>query len=435
MRNYIENVAYNFATQTICLIAGLISNIVIARLLGPEGKGIITLLSNYVSIAVIIFMLGMSESNVFYLSKGSFSQSDILSTDLFHLTFMTIVFLTFSLLLKNIFLTGFLKGINDYFFFMSLLYFPMQFLYLHLITILQGHKCLKDYSLSFLLRSLTLLILQLLFIPHWNISGGLVALILSTLTVNLINLSKLPRKNNKLCIINIDFLRKSVFFGIKSQIGLLLNFLDRRLDFFIINSFLNPIQVGYYSVAVIIAEIPWYFSNAVGVVLFPEITTKEKNQSYQLIAFICRNTIIITVGLIIIVILCANLFIRLIFGLKFVESIVPLQLLLPGVIGLAINRIICAGFSGTGRPELGTLTVVFSSVATIVFDFLLIPRLGIKGASLASTISYFISAVTGIILFRRISNLCFSDILLFKISDLKKYSQIIEKIKGIGKNE
>lgn len=434
MRNYFENIAYNFAAQTICLGAGLLSNIIVARLLGPEGKGIIVLLSNYISILVIIFMFGMSEGNAYYLSKGSYAHSDVLSTDFFHTIAMTIVFFALSLLLKNVLTATFLKGIPTQFFYISLFLFPVQFIYLHFITILQGNKKLKDYSLSFVIRSITLLILQIFLIPIWNVSGGIVALILSVIIINVFNVTKLLQTNFNLRIPNFNFLRDSLLFGIKSQVGLLLNFFERRLDYFIVNLFLEPVQVGLYSAAVIIAELPWYLPNAVGTVIFPEITSKKKEEAYRFVAFVCRNTIFITLIITVIIGFLSGILVKFIFGSRFIASILPLQILLPGIIFLALNRIICVGFSGTGRPELGTLTVVFSFIMTLVLDLLLIPKSGIKGASLASTVSYFTSALAGLIIFHKISHLPFADIILFKISDLKKYSVITKYIRSFKKD-
>lgn len=429
MPKHLANITYNFGAQAICLILGLISNMVVARLLGPEGKGIIALLFNYISISVIILMFGMSEGNVYYLSKGSYPQSVILSTNIYHTIFMSLIFFAISLSLKDVLLTNILKGVNTRYFFLSFLIFPFQFIYLHLITLLQGHKRLKDYSISAVFRSVAMVIFQIIFIPIWGVVGGLSAIILSTLGVNTINLIKLLKTDISLKFPNISFVKKSLFFGIKSQIGLLLNFFERRLDYFIINIFLDPIQVGYYSVAVVLAEIPWYFPNAVGTVIFPEITSKKKNDAYQYVALITRNTIAITIIILIVVGLCASPAIKLIFGNRFLASVSSLLILLPGILGLAINRVICAGFSGTGRPELGTLTVVFSSITTVILDFLLIPSMGINGAALASTISYFTSATVGLIIFHKISKIKLADTLFFKIADLKQYSVFVKRIK------
>ncbi len=424
MRSYLDNIAYNFAAQGICLFAGLVSNILVARLLGPEGKGVVVLLANYISIVVIIFMFGMSEGNVFYISKKSYTQSSIISTNFVHTIIITIIFVICSLLIKDLLLVSVLKGVQNKFFYLSLLLFPLQFIFLHCITMLQGFKLLKEYSLSFVIRALALLLMQVILVPIWNVAGAVIALILSVFSAIIFSLIRLFRNNFSLGIPNLKFFKDSLFFGVKSQIGLLLNFFERRLDYFFVNIFLEPIQVGFYSVAVIVAELPWYFPNAVGTVIFPEITSKEKSEAYRFVAFICRNTIVITLFIAIVVGILANILIKIIFGPRFMPAIIPLQLLLPGIIFLAINRVICVGFSGTGRPELGTLTVVFSFITTVVLDLLLIPRIGIRGAALASSFSYFTSALAGLIIFKKISHLRFSDLLLFKPADLKKYGLI-----------
>jgi O-antigen/teichoic acid export membrane protein len=124
-----------------------------------------------------------------------------------------------------------------------------------------------------------------------------------------------------------------------------------------------------------------------------------------------------------------GIFITAVFGRDFTVSVLPLQVLIPGIIFLSINKVLCAGFSGTGRPEYGTYTATMSAIITVALDFLLIPSLGIQGAAIASTVAYCAAAVAAVTLFKNLSGLPLREFLLIKRDDIRKYPALIKKFK------
>lgn len=71
----------------------------------------------------------------------------------------------------------------------------------------------------------------------------------------------------------------------------------------------------------------------------------------------------------------------------------PLIVLLPGVLGLALNRVASHHLMGHGQTRLPWITNLGGAGLLIGFDFMLIPRWGIVGAALASTVSYLLVAL------------------------------------------
>ncbi len=404
-------------------------------MLGPSGKGIISLLQNYFLILVAIFMFGMSEGNIYYLSNRRYTHRAVFSNVLFHTLILSLLIIVLSFLLRNWLISHFLKNINEEYYLISLWLFPSFFLFLHTTTMLLGHKNIVGFNTVTAARFLTILLFLILLIPRYNIKGALIATVLGFTIADIIGILSLSSYGPPTLAVSIGFLKSAFIFGSKSQVGLILSRIDRRLDIFIINLFLNPAQVGFYAVAVAMAELPWYISNAIATVLFPEVSGMAKKDAYKFTAFVCRNTLFVVFGFSTCVFIAGGMLLKIIFGAQFVESLTSLRFLIPGIVILSVNKVLCAGFSGTGRPEYGTCTATFSAIATVILDFLLIPVMGIKGAAIASTIAYFISASTGIILFKKLSGFPLRNFLLVTREDISKYPiffrKLIRRIKSV----
>jgi O-antigen/teichoic acid export membrane protein len=428
MIKFIKSAGFTFFTQLIILFFSLASNILIARILGADGKGTITLITNFFLILVTIAILGMNEGNIYYLRGKNFKHGEVYFSIILHSLITSLFIVAIALIFKQWLITHFLKNIKTSYYLIGLAIFPIHFLHLHISTMLLGHKNITGFNVISGIRYLLIFLFQLLLIPKYGITGCLTGIIIGISTADIIGMFFLSRYGAPSLKPNMEFYKKSFIFGLKSQTGLLLSFFDRRLDVFFINLFLNPTQVGIYSIAVAIAELPWYIPNALATVLFPEVSGMQKKEAYLFIARVCRNTLMVICLVLIILFFLGGFIIRFLFGPQFSQSLIPLHYLLPGIIFLSINKILCSGFSGIGHPEYGTYTTFLSAIATIILDLILIPKIGIKGASIASSVAYTISAITGIIIFHRISGVSYRQFLLVNTNDLTAYPAMWTKL-------
>jgi O-antigen/teichoic acid export membrane protein len=108
-----------------------------------------------------------------------------------------------------------------------------------------------------------------------------------------------------------------------------------------------------------------------------------------------------------------------IFGQAFAPSVTPLWLLLPGTVAFTIPNILNAHLAGRGRPQISALAAGISLVATVSLDVLLIPRLSIAGAALASSIAYVVTALVVLTIFRRLTGLPWSAVLVLNAGDVR----------------
>jgi O-antigen/teichoic acid export membrane protein len=101
-----------------------------------------------------------------------------------------------------------------------------------------------------------------------------------------------------------------------------------------------------------------------------------------------------------------------VYGEAFRPSIMALLCILPGIVVFSIATVLAAFIAGKGKPHLNLMVSGLSLVVTIALDFLLIPKLNIVGAALASTASYSLSAFMLIGFFKRETGASVRQILL-----------------------
>jgi O-antigen/teichoic acid export membrane protein len=103
--------------------------------------------------------------------------------------------------------------------------------------------------------------------------------------------------------------------------------------------------------------------------------------------------------------------------------------LAPGILSMSVSMILSHFFSGTGRHYHNTISSGIGLVLTLILGFTLIPQLGILGAGITASVSYFSSVCYQLIVFMKITKaqvrdfFISSDDLIFikgEISELMK---------------
>jgi O-antigen/teichoic acid export membrane protein len=178
----------------------------------------------------------------------------------------------------------------------------------------------------------------------------------------------------------------------RGQLGNLATFFNYRLDVFIVNYFLDSAQVGLYAVGVLVAEALWQIPNAASLALLPRTARTLNEGAAEFTCFLLRQVLLVELVSGIALALLSPLLIPLVFGTRFSPSIAVIWWLLPGVIALSLAKVICADLAARGKPEFSSIFAFVSLIVTVVLDLVLIPRMGINGASLASSAAYIVDA-------------------------------------------
>jgi O-antigen/teichoic acid export membrane protein len=182
-------------------------------------------------------------------------------------------------------------------------------------------------------------------------------------------------------------------FAMRGHFGNVASFFNYRLDVFVVNYYLDSTQVGLYALGVVISEALWQIPGAAAVALFPRTARTIDEGATNFTCLIMRQVLLIATVSAIAIAIGSWLFLPLIFGERFRPSIAVVWLLLPGTLALSLGRVGVSDLAGRGKSGYSSVFSLSALVVTIALDLILIPRMGIQGASLASSAAYLTNTI------------------------------------------
>lgn len=425
--SFIKQTLTTFSTQISVVLISFIISLIISRSLGPTGYGIYSIVILISTLILNLGSLGIGISNIYFTGKG-FDISQITSNSIILSVFLgSFSALTFFVIL-NMF-PNVLKDVDFNLLLMIIIVMPMIFLTNFFSSILLGMQKIYRYNFIIFTQNFFILFLLLgfLFFIKESIFFVILAWSFASIISGIISIILI----NKVIKLKINFdtnlFKKTLQFGLKSYVSNIVGFLLYRIDMFIVNFFLGIVFVGYYSISVMLAETLWYLPSSVGTVILSHTLNLKESQSNELTPIICRNTIFITIIFAILLLIFGNHIIIAFFGNAFEPSILPLQILLIGVVAMSINKILSNELIARGMPLIGAIAALIALSINLPLNILLIPKLGLSGAALSSTIAYSISTIFPIYIFTKVSQKNIFDILIINKKDLLLYKTIFYK--------
>jgi len=394
----------SFFSLIIANICYLVIGVLIARNLGPEGKGAWAIILLIIDYLALISNLGLDSASVYYLGQGSHSKCQILSIIIYATIGLGLIslfiFLPVMLAWGDVIITmgQFDLGLTIG----AVLLVPMV-LGLRLISsYFQGCLKIVTYNLLILIQLFFQIIgmyvcLQVL---HWNVWGIFISYLASLLVAIAMGVIFVLAEGIRIMFDrNLALAKKMLRYGFKGYIGNLIQFVNYKIDLFLVNLLLGLSATGIYSIAVNLAGLCWFISYAVATSLFPRASASGKSSASLITrsALICLLLTAASAGMLALV--CKPV-ISLLYGNEFLPAATAIYFLLPGVVIFVYTRILATYFSGNGRPLINSAISLASLAVSIPLNLFLIPRLGLPGAALAITFAYTVSSVLSYVLFK-----------------------------------
>lgn len=224
-----------------------------------------------------------------------------------------------------------------------------------------------------------------------------------------------------------DIITKLFDYGYKTQLSSFLQFLNYRLSFYFIEFFKGLSSVGIYSIGVALSEAIWTVSRSLSVVLYSDVVnTSDQNAAIVKTKISLKiSTLATFIFILILFAIPAQIYV-LIFGKDFGQSKEVIFLLSPGILAIAASNILGNYFAGMNKLRILNLKSIAGVIFTIAGSWYLIPKWGIAGACIVTTVSYCVSSAILFWKFYQITDFNIRDFLLSKseISLLLKSLQL-----------
>ena len=420
------NSSITIARQILSLVIGLLAVTIIARILGPEKQGQYTLAILLPTILYTFFNSGISISTVYLIGQDKYSDSEVYHSNFFISASLSLISMLVGLMVVFFLSEEFFAKISLQLLLYSLFIIPLIFLQKNLQSFLHSKENFSKLNIVVILNQIGLLFFSILFIWLLDLAvfGAVLSFACTQLLMAIVSYL-IIRKEYGLVFsfkLSIPYLKESLIFGLKGHVSNVLTFLSYRVDIFLIAYFLDDISVGIYSIAVLLVERVWLIPQAVSSVLFARVTNlKTDIEKTHFTAFASRNTLFLTLitgsGLAVV----SPFLIKFLFGIDFVESVVPFLFMIPGVVLFSLSKVLANDFTGRGFPEINSYVALVVAFINVALNIILIPKIGLLGAALSTSLCYGIDAIIKVIYFSRYNKISFFKFVFVRQSDFKFY--------------
>ncbi|WP_026415819.1 polysaccharide biosynthesis C-terminal domain-containing protein [Actinomadura oligospora] len=182
--------------------------------------------------------------------------------------------------------------------------------------------------------------------------------------------------------------REIAGFGMRGQLGQLVDLLNLRLDVAFLGAMAGPSVLGVYTVASKFAELVQLPGLAMNYVLYPDFAKEARDVAAERTRKLILPALAVSAVAIVPLALLTGTVLPWVFGSSFDGARNPTYLLLCGLVTFGVSGLLQAYLYGVGRPGLTSVAQAAGLAVTVALDLLLIPRFGATGAAVASALSY-----------------------------------------------
>jgi O-antigen/teichoic acid export membrane protein len=382
-----RNSAARLTADAASLLAALIASVIVARALGPSGKGLYSAFTFLASLVLGVSSLGVGEAAIILIGQRRATASVALSSTM-------LVGMSSSLLGAAVFwgvsAVAFSKDWNQVHTAIEVqaAALPLMAFASYLSQFLLAGERVPASSTVFALINWSTTIGLWLFMVVLNLGllGGALAgltgaacgAVLATVLVVRPGMSLLPRWHPA-------YIAKVMRFGPPLAASSLVAQMFQRADLLLVYSMAGSSAAGNYSIGLTVVSLVGLVPLAISLATFPRIAMLERTEQDELIAQCSR--VGAAAALVTATVLAASspVVIPLLFGAKFEPAVVPTLLLIPNGVFWSFQWLLARAWAARGQPGLLVSSFGTSLVAMLTLDIILIPVAGITGAAVASS--------------------------------------------------
>jgi len=195
-------------------------------------------------------------------------------------------------------------------------------------------------------------------------------------------------------------------FGVQTMALVLMLTSMFKVDILLVGYFESDVATGHYRAALQVSEFMWVVSIAMEQVMIQSTARLWEEDAIgeltALTARMLRYVVVITALLVAGVFVLSEQFLTLYFGPAYEASVLPLRILLPGVLGFAMARVIWPVLQAGGHLRTLLLATGTAVVINVALNLALIPMIGIAGAAIGTSVAYGSMAVTHVLAARTV---------------------------------
>lgn len=405
---FVTRVAGVFGARLLGFVFGVTASLLMSRWLDRSGQGGYTTVTTLVSLLFTFGQFGLPSAVTFFASRGRSVTSLRRYTIRLTIIISTIA-VGVAILMMPVFLATIARSGTMGELFLGLLALPILVSASLGGAILYGRRAIRAYTIIQVAQAASSLVavIALVGILDLGVPGAIGAYLLSNgvgAVAIFIEVRRLDRRTPGGSTSEASA-SELIGYGARLYPSSITSYFNYRADVLLLNAMrVSNADIGLYGRAVNFAELLFYLPDSIGAIFYPTVAASSEGDAHRMAPAVARFSVLLAIlgGL---VLLPAAYLVILIVLPRFLGSLVPLAILLPGIVSLSLSKVLSSYISGLGRPGAATIAATIAMAVNVVANVWLIPIAGIAGAATASLISYSVHAAIMVFFASRVSGL------------------------------
>ncbi len=418
-RSYLRDILSVLSSNLTVAFCNLAIGVLLSRLLGAAGFGLYSAIIVVPLIVIGFTQLGIKRSTIYHIGNKLLPEDNIVSA-LFILMIYTSVLSI--VICGTVFFFSATQPFDPLIVVLVLLTIPLLLTNVYAGGVFLGKDEIRRASVLNAGPTILILVFTVVFVWGLKMSvlGAFLAILLANIVMFIYNYHVFfhEYRYNITWKYHESLMKSLVKLGLVNAIAVFIMQLNLRMDILMLKKLSTLEEVGFYSLAMQIAEQLWHVPYAIETIILSRSANSNKDQQiHRTVASIFRVSLIIGVLGGIFIFFVAPPLVPLVFGKEFIPSITMIQIVLPGILFLIGFRILNSRLTGMGKPQIAIFTFLPALVINFIANLFLIPRFGGVGAAWATNISYGIGSVAFILIYSRQIGMPLTEILRIRKSD------------------
>ncbi|MFH1539293.1 MAG: radical SAM protein [bacterium] len=389
--DFAHKVAETTFTRVFLLGIGMVTGVIIARIIGPEGKGLYAVAVALGATGMQFGNFGLHASNTYYVAKDRKLLPALLGNSLMISVVMggLIVFVAsaaFSLWPKLAPVTGLLLVL-------ALVWIPFGLGYMLLQNLLLGLQEVRAYNKMDVANGVlgVALVVVLAAIGAVKVELVFAVCLFTTAFCFFWALRRLWSHLSGFPAPSLELFLRNLRYGFKSYLPCLFAFFVTRIDLFIIMYMTTAEKAGLFSVAMSITNLALMVPLVIGTILFPKLSALENDDDKLTYA---KKTAVVSTGLTFIIlcvlVVVSNLLIPFMYGEQFRGAAAPFFWLAAGAVLFPVYNAFGQLLAAMGNSYWLTFAWAVGLAFKTVFSYYAVRHYGYEIVGLGNVFVYLI---------------------------------------------
>lgn len=223
-------------------------------------------------------------------------------------------------------------------------------------------------------------------------------------------------------------LREQLTYGAQVSTNSIVSYLNFTIDVFLVMTMLGPKALGVYSVGIGLGQLMWQISRPITTAAFGRIARGEHDDAAELTAKCMRHSFVLVCLASIVIFIVAPPLVVLVYGKAFAAAGLVVRVLVPGIIAYSMMPSLATFFSQQlGKPRIPLLFSTLSTIICAGVTAVLLPRIGIVGGALATSVSYVAAFTLACVYFLRITPVRAKSLFVLSAQDISLYKGVMRR--------